>query len=482
MRVYCAQSMDFSLDAWLSAAGAAVGALSLAFIPLVLIRKKEASSTFAWILVLLFLPVVGVTFFWFLGRNRVRRPVRLKSKSNVQVRDRLEDALSADGTSDSLQHQSIEQKGIMQLATKLGRSRIWSGSKVEVLVNAEDAYQSQIDAINEAHDHIHLEYYILRGDAQGTRFLQALVAAAGRGVRVRVLYDAFGSRGLTRRYLKPLLKAGGYAAPFLPLDPIRKAWTINLRNHRKLMVVDGTLGFTGGMNIGEEFLDWRDIKLRIQGPAVKGLQTVFVEDWFFATRHNLVDPEFFPQLEPAGASMLQIVQSGPDATLENIHRVYFAAIASAQHSVSLATPYFVPDKAILTALQTAALRGVEVNVLLPSRSNHQVTFYAGRSFYEELLETGVQIHEYQEGMLHQKMMIVDRHFATVGSANFDLRSFRLNFELIALLYDPELVSKLDMVLTQDMARSMQISLGDWRARPFRARVAEGFGRLCSPIL
>jgi cardiolipin synthase len=309
----------------------------------------------------------------------------------------------------------------------------------------------------------------------------ARVAAAERGVRVRVLVDAFGSP-IGRRFSGPLLAAGAHVAKFFPLDPIRRAWTINLRNHRKLVVVDGRIGFAGGINIGDEFLGWHDLHLRVEGPAVAQLQSVFVEDWYFATRYDLAHAAFFPEIEPVAGSVVQFVQSGPDATVESIHRLYFAAIASARERVYITTPYFVPDRALLVALQTAALRGVDTRLILPSWSNHRVTFHAGRSFYDELLGAGVRIHEYQDGFVHTKTMVVDGRFGTVGSANLDVRSFRLNFELIAVLWDPRVVGKLEQLFMDDLRKTKTVELEEWRRRGLVKRIKEGIGRLCAPLL
>jgi cardiolipin synthase len=476
--------MSLDLGTILEAAAAFFGFVGFAFIPLVLLRKKEAPSAIAWILVLIFLPLVGVVLFWFLGRDRVRRPAREKRSTNVAVRGRLASLPGIVRPVDSepdLSGQPPEQRGVMRLAAKVGRMDIVGGNKIEVLVGAPDTYDQHIEAIERARDHVHLEIFIFRPDQTGQRFIRALVAAAERGVKVRVLYDAFGSRGLGAA-MRELRRAGGYTAKWFPIDPVRRAWMINLRNHRKLMIVDGAVGFTGGVNIGDMFLPWRDVHLRIEGPAVSQLQTIFVEDWFFVTRHDLVAPEFFPSLPGGGTSVMQIVESGPDATVESIHRLYFAAIASARDRVYITTPYFVPDRALLVALQTAALRGVEVRLILPRRSNHRVTFHAGRSYYDELLEAGVTIHEYVPGMVHAKTMVVDGRLATVGSANLDVRSFRLNFELIAVIYDAEVVGRLERIFMEDLGSTEIVDLGQWRQRSVVTKVKEGIGRLCAPLL
>ena len=474
---------DFSTG--LSAAGTLIGFLSLAFIPLVLLRRKDPAATFAWILVLLFVPVLGVVLFWFLGRDRVRRPVRERIIGGADLRGRITQRLS--GQFDhallerALDQQPLEQRGVMRLAAKLGKMEIVAGNDAQVLVGAPATYAALLDAIERATDHVHLEYYIFRADRSGKRLIEALERAAARGVRVRLLYDGYGSVGL-RRHLKGVLAAGGYARPFFPLSVLRRAWTVNLRNHRKLVVVDGRLGFTGGINVGDMFLEWRDVHLRLEGPVVAELQAMFAADWDLATRFDLSDPAFFPVLEARGDAVAQVFGSGPDESLEAIHKLYFAAIASARRRVVLATPYFVPDKAMSVALQTAALRGVDVHLIVPARSNHRVTFHAGRSFYDELLAAGVAIHEYEAGMLHTKAMVVDDRFGTVGTFNLDSRSFRLNFELVAVLYDEASVERLAALLAEDLEASRRVELEGWRQRSLSTRIKEGFARLLSPLL
>ncbi len=463
----------------------ALWAVSIAFIPLVLLRKKEPASTFAWIFVLLAFPALGVVLFWYLGRDRIRRPVRTRLAVNRPVRSRLDDRVS--GSFARPEHRALidaaplELRGVMRLAFRMGRAEIRPGNAVDVLVGAPATYEALIAAIETARDHVHLEYYVFRADVVGKRIIAALEDAAERGVEVRVLYDGFGSAGLGRS-LRPLRKKGGKKAAFFPLDPIRKAATINLRNHRKVAVIDGTVGFCGGVNIGDQFVPWRDVHLRIRGPAVAQLSAVFIEDWFFATREDLVAPRYVPPLEAMGDSMIQIIESGPDQALEAIHRLYFAAIASAQSRVWVTTPYFVPDRAILVALTTAASRGVDVRLITPSHSNWGVTQHAGRSFYEELLGAGVRIFEYHDGMLHTKTLAVDSRFATVGSANLDVRSFRLNFELIAVLYDEAIVKRFEALFEEDLERSSEVTLSEWNKRGLGPRLKESLGRLLAPLL
>lgn len=461
--------------------------VSLGFVPLVLLHRKEPASTFAWILVLLAFPALGVVLFWYLGRDRIRRPIRARIAASRGMRQRLEDRITGKVTipgalkSSWIDAQPAEMRGVMRLATKMGRADLIGGNRVELLVGAAPTYDALVESIDGAVSSVHLEFYAFRSGNAAARVLAALERAASRGVRVRLLYDAFGSLGVGRT-LAPLRRRGGRAFPFFPLDPVRRAATINLRNHRKMVVVDGRIGFCGGINVGDEFLPWRDVMLRVEGPAVAQLQAVFVEDWFFATREDLDDDACFPLLSPCGDSIVQCVQSGPDQTVESIHRLYFAAIAAARERVWLSTPYFVPDRAMLVALETAALRGVDVRLVVPARSNHPVAKWAGESFYDGLLAAGVRIFEYEPAMLHTKALVVDGSFATVGSANLDVRSFRLNFELVVVVYDEDIVFELTEMHASDQRASRELSQDAWARRPFFARVREGGGKLLSPLL
>lgn len=461
--------------------------VSIAFIPLVLLRRKEPSSTFAWIFVLLAFPALGIVLFWYLGRDRVRRPVRTRLEVGSVMRQRLEDRITGSVTmpvaarNSLLEAQPEELRGVMRLATKMGRADLVKGNRVELLVGALPTYDALVRAIDAATQHVHLEFYAFRRGEAADRVIAALERAADRGVKVRLLYDAFGSLGVGRA-LRGLRRHGGKAFPFFPLDPIRRAATINLRNHRKVVVIDGSLGYCGGINVGDEFVPWRDVMLRIEGPAVSQLQAVFVEDWFFATRESLDEDACFPPLDDKGESILQCVQSGPDQTVESIHRLYFAAIAAARERVWISTPYFVPDRAILLALQTAALRGVDVRVVVPAHSNYPIAKWAGESFYDELLGAGVRIFEYGPEMLHTKALVVDGRFATVGSANLDVRSFRLNFELVVVVYDEDIVFELTELHSSDQRSSRELAHAAWEQRGWGARIREGVGRLVSPML
>jgi cardiolipin synthase A/B len=499
------------LSVWL---GLIIEVIAILLIPLVVLRRKEPSATVAWILVLIFLPCVGAALFLLFGRDRVRLPVQWKRDADRALRSRRPAAMAAAGEStpsspeeargSAHEHETALDsiaapihRGLFRLGAGLAGAEPTERNAVELLIDGAKTYEALGAAIDGARHHIYAEYYLIRSDATADWFRDKLVAAARRGVEVKLLVDGYGSFWLTSRYLRSLRQGGVEVAYFLPARLILFQ-PMNLRNHRKIVVVDGEVGFTGGINIGDEYrgerAPWRDTHVRIRGPAVARLADVFAQDWHFATRHGI--PHFEPPAGPdppadswrgraKGEATVAIVRSGPDLegpSREAIHRLFFAAITLARSRVYVTTPYFIPDRSILVALQSAALRGVDVRLLFPSRSNHKVVFQAGRSFYEELLAAGVGIYEYGPGMIHAKTMVVDGAVALVGSANMDLRSFRLNFEVHAVVRDPATAAQLDACFEADLALSSRIDPAMWRRRGWSTRALEGGARLLSPLM
>ena len=464
----------------------------LALVPSVLVRRKDPSATIAWILTLLLLPAVGAVVYLLFGRDRVRWPARRKRQLDEVVRAQVlelhPDQRDSNRTSHLTIGTSLEQ-GLFRLAQHLTRLRATSGNHVDVLAKGDAAYEALGDAIDGARHHVHAQYYLIRDDATGRWFRERLVAAAKRGVHVRLLMDGFGCFALGRGYKRPLVQAGVEVAEFLPMRSVLLQ-PVNLRNHRKIVVVDGTTSFTGGLNIGDEYKghmaglgEWRDVHLRIRGPASGELQRVFFQDWAFATGRFIPPDGYFPRDEgSSGTATIAIVPSGPDTRTEAIHRLFVGAISGATRDVAITTPYFVPNESLRVALELAAMRGVRVRLVLPSKSNHAVTFHAGRSFYAPLVEAGVEVCEYQPGIVHAKTLVADSQVALVGSANMDLRSFRLNFEVHAMVHDGSTAAALHAEFERDAARSSVVESAVWSARGWGPRFKEGASRLVSPLL
>jgi cardiolipin synthase len=480
-----------ALGAPLTTLAGILGAIAVALVPVVVLRRKEPSSTIAWILTLVFLPALGAILFLLFGRDRVRWPARRKRQADALVRGTL-----MAHTGEPPQPLSPARAGLTDLEAQIFQmSALLTGegatthNRVTVFSRGDEVYDAIGAAIDQAKDHVHAEYYLIRNDKTGAWFRDKLVRAAERGVEVRLLCDAYGCLAVGGPWRRPLRKAGARVGVFLPMRSLLLQ-PVNLRNHRKIVVVDGTVAFSGGVNIGDEYRGemsgigrWRDTHFRLEGPAASALQRVFLQDWFFATGQGIDPARYFPKSQPTpGDAIVAIVPSGPDTRTEAIHRLFFAAIAAARERVWITTPYFVPDPPMVVALQVAAMRGVDVKLILPSRSNHRVTFHAGRSFYEQLLDAGVHILEYKPGMIHAKTMVVDGRIVLLGSANMDMRSFRLNFEVHALIHDEQTAQTLERSFHEDLAETVAVDRAAWGTRPLRDRIAEGAGRFVSPLL
>jgi cardiolipin synthase len=475
-------------------AGIVLWGVALALIPLVLVRRRSPSSTIAWILTLVFLPALGAMLFLAFGRDRVRWPARRKRELDAMVRAQVATVRAeveppgADRTSELPVGSPLEQ-ALFRVGARLTHLRATTGNRAEVLSDGNATFDAIGAAIDAARHHVHAQFYLIRGDATGRWFRDRLVAAARRGVTVRLLMDGFGCFALGRSFVRPLRAAGVRVGVFLPMRSVLLQ-PVNLRNHRKIVVVDGETAFTGGFNVGDEYRGqmpgvggWRDVHLRIEGPAAAELQRVFFQDWTFATREPIDPRDYFPAAPAArGDATIAIVPSGPDTQTEAIHTLFFGAIVGAEREVLITTPYFVPTESLVTAMQLAAMRGARLRIMLPGHSNHSVTYHAGRSFYSQLLSAGVELLEYQPGIVHAKTLVADGHVALVGSANMDMRSFRLNFEVHALVHDASTATSLCDAFAGYEAKSRRIDLAEWRARSWTLGVREGAARLVSPLL
>ena len=460
------------LGFWLSLAWGLYLALLAGWIVL---QKREPVATLGWLLGLAALPLVGFFVYYFFGPLRIHRQ-RLR---RARARAALDGCVPPPGDHG-------DDADLARLAHATTGFPPTRSARVELLVGGARTFDALLAAIEAAEHHVHLEYYIFEPDRTGTQVRDALAARARAGVRVRLLLDALGSARLGRAFLAPLLQAGAQVAWFHPfrLRRLRRP-KLNLRNHRKLVVIDGRIAFSGGINVTDEQSQRRsatayhDLHLRLEGAVVRALQAVFLEDWSYAAKVALRDERLWPELAP-GAVPTLVLPSGPDSPWEAIHRVHIEAIVRADHRVWLATPYFVPAEAARYALTSAALRGVDVRLMVPRRSDSAIVSAASRSYYDEMVAAGVRVYEYQPRMLHSKALLVDADTVLLGSANFDHRSFRLNFELSLLLRDPALAAELEAVWLTDQREAREIAPRRRLALP--RRLAEASARLLSPLL
>ncbi|MDQ3228300.1 MAG: cardiolipin synthase [Pseudomonadota bacterium] len=443
----------------------------------IILQKREPAATLSWLMGLAALPYVGFLIYHFFGPQRIKRH-RLR-------RSRTRDSLPtlAKATRDL---EAMELARLGHATTGLPPS---TASDVRLLVDGSGKYPVLLADVAQAKHHIHLEYYIYHPDQIGTALRDALVERARAGVKVRVLLDAVGSGKASRAFMQPLTDAGGELAWFHPmrLGRIwRRPW-LNMRCHRKIVVIDNRVAFTGGMNITDEQDDrvrsdaYRDLHLRIEGDAVRSLQAVFIEDWAYANDSKPLEIDI--ACTAPGPIPAQVLTSGPDSSWEAIHRLHVGAIHGAEKRVWLLTPYFVPGEAAMMALTSAALGGVDVRLLVPKMSDSKFVTYAARSYYEPLLDAGVKVFEYGPRLMHSKALLVDDDLALIGSANFDHRSFRLNFEVSVLFRDAGIAAQLATLAKEEFATATRVPHERDRRRPlFRVRLPEALARLFSPLL
>lgn len=386
--------------------------------------------------------------------------------------------------------ESAEVRKLMTLLLNNSKALLTRYNRVEILNNGEETFPALFGALEQARKFIHLEYYIIAEGRLAIRLKEILLRKAKDGVEVRIIYDDVGSWGLSRGFIKELRQAGIQIYPFLPVRFHHFANKANYRNHRKIAVVDGEIGFVGGLNIADQYMDgvadigiWRDTHLKVVGEAVTSLQVVFLIDWYFVRQELLLDKnEYLPYMQADGNVIVQTVTSGPDSDWASIQQSYFTLINMAKRYVYISTPYFMPGETTLNALKTAAMSGVDVRILLPHKSDSWLTHWCTRSYVEELLDAGVKIYWYQKGINHSKVIVVDGIVASVGTANMDLRSFEQNFEVSMIVYDREVVKELAGDFVKDLRVSTEGAIQRWKFRSKREKVCESMARLFAPVL
>lgn len=457
----------------------------IAVIGVVLGENRNPVKSIAWVLVLMLLPVVGLAIYLIFGRSL--KGMRLISRSDLRELRNMNDF---DDHAELKQSLSESSRQIVSLVNKLVGSHLFIGNDIDIFTTGQEKYESLLADIEQARDYIHLQYFIIENDEVGQRMIDLLMDKAQQGVQVRVLYDYVGSFYFKPRVLKRMRRAGIEVHPFLEVSLANVAFRINWRNHRKIVVIDGKIGYVGGMNIANRYVNgdkhwspWRDTHLRISGEAVAALQYSFAIDWNFTTRKLLTSPTMHYD-EPLVKTdyVVQMMSSGPTNRWNNISFVFFKAITLARSRVYVQTPYFLPSDALLKALQSAALAGVDVRIMIPRRPDSLMLRLATGSYIKECMQSGIKVYFYEPSVMHAKVVIVDDEFVTTGSTNFDFRSFEHNFEFNALIYSKEFNLKMRDIFEADIQQCTRLSMGTWKKRPVVQKAMESLVRLISPIL
>ena len=457
----------------------------LAVIVVVLSENRNPVKSMAWVLVLVLLPVLGLVIYLIFGRSL--KGMSLISRSDLRELRRMNEFSYPTQASEGM---SDESRQLISLVNKLSGPHLFTGNDVEVFTTGVDKFESLKRDIANATDHIHVQYFIIENDAVGGELLSLLMDKAREGVQVRVLYDYVGSFYMRPRLLKQMRQAGIEVHPFLELSLTQFAFRVNWRNHRKIVVIDGQVGYVGGMNIADRYVTgdkqwsaWRDTHLRVTGEAVMALQYSFAIDWNFTTRKLLNSPSL-RYTGPQGSMNLtmQMMGSGPTNRWNSISFVFFKAITLAKRRVYVQTPYFLPSDALLKALESAALSGVDVRLMIPRKLDSEMLRLATGSYIKECLLSGIKVYMYEPTVMHAKVVIIDDEFVTTGSTNFDFRSFEHNFEFNVLIYNKEFNEKMRQVFEADMEQCTRLSISKWKQRPLLHKALESVVRLISPIL
>ncbi len=448
-----------------------------------LMHVRTSQGTIAWVIFLLTFPYLAVPLYWVVGRSRFSGYVHGRRAGDERLRK------LAESMHRRLRRYEIvipDEDAFARAAMVLGGLPFTRGNALELLINGEEMFERLFREMRQAREYLCVNFFIVKNDQLGLRFQQALIERAQAGVKVWFLFDEFGSHKLPHRYLRTLRDAGVECRSF---GTNRHWWSrlqVNFRNHRKIVVIDGKTAFLGGLNVGDEYLGrdvrfgpWRDTHLQLKGPAVQAVQMVFLEDWFWASE---AVPQLLWTTRPEAADQVAaIIPTGPADPADSWQLVVAEAANSSRHRLWITSPYFVPDEGVLTALQAAAIRGVDVRILLPERADHLLVWLSAFSYYEQSIPYGVKLFRYHRGFLHQKVMLIDERLAAVGTANLDNRSFRLNFEITAFSPDPRFVDEVSRMLALDFKHAREARVEDFTQSSFLFRAACRAARLLAPI-
>ncbi|NLL78580.1 MAG: cardiolipin synthase [Clostridiales bacterium] len=460
---------------------------------IVFFQRKEPKSVWAWLLILYFLPIVGFIVYLCAGTDMYKQ----KKFRTKEVEDHINKAIREQKHSIEFRTDTKEMSvpaaysDLVCYNLQSAGAVLSEDNAVDFFTDGNEKFEALLQDMKEAEDFIHIQYYIIKNDVLFERIRRVLEQKVKEGVEVRILFDAMGCRGVRHSYWKKLREAGIQTAEFFPASLQRLHLRINYRNHRKIVVIDGKTGYVGGFNIGKEYIGldprfgyWRDTHLRLRGTAVLSLELRFIMDWNFTAKENLFQEEkyFIQPKKPCGNSAVQIIYSGPDTSLQNIRNNYLRLISGARKSIYIQTPYFIPDEAILNALIIAAYSGIEVNIMIPCKPDHPFVYWATYSYIGDMVNAGAKCYTYNNGFLHAKGIVVDEEVLCFGTANMDIRSFQLNFEVNAVIYGKEEAEKMMEIFREDLKQSKRITKDLYNRRSLLIRIKEQFCRLLSPVL
>lgn len=468
-------------EGWVSTIVSSVFLLAVvATIIVVVLENRNPVKTLAWVLVLSFLPVVGLVLYFFFGRD-VRKEKLISRRGYFRL-NKYPLAEYYERKSGEDRHQ------LMRFFRKVNGSLPFDGNAVDIYTTGHRMLSDLLKAIDGARHHIHLQFYIFEDDAVGRLVRDALIRKVKEGVEVRLLYDDVGSWKVKQEFFEQMRVEGVETRGFLKVRFPMFTSKVNYRNHRKVVVIDGCIGFVGGMNIAMRYLkgvswgEWRDTHIRIEGCAVYGLQVSFLTDWYAADHSLITSSQYYPEIPVCGESSVQIVTSNPIGGGASIMQGLLVAITNSRKYFYIQTPYLLPTEPILLALKTAALGGVDVRIMIPERADSRITHLATLSYLDELMACGVRIYRYKKGFLHSKLMVSDDTVSTVGSTNMDFRSFEHNFEVNAFMYDYGTAIRMKEIFLADQKDAELLQLKEWRLRPWYQKVKESVIRLFAPLL
>ena len=455
----------------------------IGIILVVILGNRNPLKTIPWVVVLIFAPVVGLVFYFFFGQDlRRKRIISRRTYKRLMVY-----ALPAHVRRSDAPVPAACQS-LSTLLTNTSQAVSFYGSRLTHYGDGASKMTALLEEIEKARDHIHILYYIFCDDETGARLQQALIRKAKEGVKVRVLYDDVGCNGVKKEFFQQMRDAGAEVHALLHVRFPMLTDRVNYRNHRKIVVIDGRIGFIGGMNIadryvrGTEWGSWRDTHFRIEGSGAAGLQASFLSDWSATTKRHIAGAEYYPAAERHTDDILQIVPSGPFGKWRALLQADSYAVSNARKRIWIQTPYYLPSDVLNSALQVAALAGIDVRLMLPARSDSKVVDLASHSYLDDMMKAGVKILFYKPGFLHSKLLIIDNSLTVIGSANMDFRSFEHNFEVNAFVYDREFTARMAGVFEDDASRCHALTPGEWFNRPRPRRWAESLMRVFSPLL